>query len=146
MAMAGGLLAPLLLLVGLGRVSGVTGSLLLNLEGGCTVLLAVVWFGEHVGMRAGTGIGRHDARRVDARLDLGGHDPRRAGALAVVGACLGWAIDNNLTQSLSIRDPLVLAQVKGLVGGGTALAIAAGAGQADAAFSYPRRRARSRIV
>ena len=46
------------------------------------------------------------------------------GVLAVSGACLGWAIDNNLTQRLSVRDPLAIAQVKGLLGGGVALALA----------------------
>jgi drug/metabolite transporter (DMT)-like permease len=40
-----------------------------------------------------------------------------AGALAVSGACLCWAIDNNLTQKVSAADPLLLASLKGLVAG-----------------------------
>ncbi len=133
-AMAGGLLAPLLLLVGLGRVSGVTGSLLLNLEGPLTVLLAVVWFGDYVGLRAGTGIAAMMLGAATLAMTAGVTTPDALGTLAVVGACLGWAIDNNLTQLLSLRDPLEIAQVKGLVGGGTALAIALSTGQAIPPF------------
>ena len=46
---AGGVLGPLLLLTGLSRVSGLIGSLALNLEAPFTVLLAVLVFGEHLG-------------------------------------------------------------------------------------------------
>jgi len=48
---AGGILAPILMLVGLDRVRGVVGSLLLNLEAPFTILLAVVVFREHLGRR-----------------------------------------------------------------------------------------------
>jgi drug/metabolite transporter (DMT)-like permease len=58
MTLAGGVLAPLLLLAGLRRVSAVTGSLLLNLEGALTVTLAVLFFGDHLGGRAAAGVGR----------------------------------------------------------------------------------------
>src|SRR5262249_928934 len=40
-----------------------------------------------------------------------------AGAMAVSGACLCWAIDNNLTQKISAADPLLLASVKGMAAG-----------------------------
>jgi drug/metabolite transporter (DMT)-like permease len=46
------------------------------------------------------------------------------GVLAIAGACFGWAIDNNLTQRLSLRDPLAIVQAKGLVGGSLALVLA----------------------
>src|SRR5262249_14272615 len=48
---SGGVLGPLLLLTGLSRVSGLVGSLVLNLEAPFTVLLAVLVFGEHLGRR-----------------------------------------------------------------------------------------------
>jgi drug/metabolite transporter (DMT)-like permease len=45
----------------------------------------------------------------------------------IAGACLAWAIDNNLTQKVSGRDPVTIAAVKGLVAGvvnvGVALAL-----------------------
>jgi uncharacterized membrane protein len=34
------------------------------------------------------------------------------GALALAGACLAWAVDNNLTQRLSLRDPVAIVQLK----------------------------------
>jgi drug/metabolite transporter (DMT)-like permease len=40
-----------------------------------------------------------------------------AGPLAVIGACLAWGIDNNLTRKVSLADPLAIVQVKGLVAG-----------------------------
>jgi drug/metabolite transporter (DMT)-like permease len=47
-----------------------------------------------------------------------------AGALAIAGACLSWAIDNNLSQRLSLRDPMAVAQVKAAGAGLTSLALA----------------------
>ena len=41
----------------------------------------------------------------------GGNLDALGGAL-IVAACLGWAIDNNLTQKLSIRDPFQIVAVK----------------------------------
>lgn len=131
MTAAGGVVAPLLLLVGLRRVTAVNGSLLLNLEGPLTVLLAVVFFGEHLGMRAALGAAIMMLAAATLSLAPGmdlAADVR--GVLAVAGACALWALDNNLTQRLSLRDPLALAQVKGLVGGGFALLLAALGGYA----------------
>jgi drug/metabolite transporter (DMT)-like permease len=39
------------------------------------------------------------------------------GALAIVGACLAWGTDNNLTRKLSPADPVQIATLKGLVAG-----------------------------
>jgi drug/metabolite transporter (DMT)-like permease len=45
----GGIVGPVLMLVGLGRVSGAVGSPLLSLEAPFTIALAVVFFREHLG-------------------------------------------------------------------------------------------------
>jgi drug/metabolite transporter (DMT)-like permease len=98
--------------------------LLLNLEAPLTVVLAVVLFGEHLGARAliatalivlgGVALG-------DGSADVSG---RWIGAGLVAAACLGWALDNNLTQRLSLRDPLTLAIVKTLAAGTINLVLA----------------------
>jgi len=72
MIVAGGILGPFLLVVGLGRVSGVAASLLLNLEAPFTMALAVLAFGDHLSRReamgaaavvaGGAAIGSHPAR------------------------------------------------------------------------------------
>src|SRR6266571_5227280 len=49
--LCGAILGPSLMMLGLQRVSAVTGSLLLNLEPPLTILIAVAWFGEHLGWR-----------------------------------------------------------------------------------------------
>src|SRR5205814_5498658 len=50
-------------------------------------------------------------------------------AFAVLGACLAWALDNNLTRKVALTDATFIAMVKGLIAGVTniALALAAGA-------------------
>jgi drug/metabolite transporter (DMT)-like permease len=48
--------------------------------------------------------------------------------LAVIGACLCWGIDNNLTRKVSASDPLQIACIKGLAAGSLNLAIGLAAG------------------
>lgn len=122
---AGAVVAPVLLLVGLRRVSAVTGSLALNLEGPFTVILAVLFFGEHLSAR--TTVGTFLIILGAAILSftpgaaLGGD---AVGVLCITGACLGWALDNNLTSRLSLRDPVAIVKTKGLVGGVVSLGLA----------------------
>ncbi len=120
----GGILGPLLLMIGLQRVSAVTGSLLLNLETPLTILLAVAFFGEHLGLRqAGAavlivlGAAIVGQRSSELRAEW-------LGVAAIAGASLSWAIDTNLSQRLSLRDPVAYSRVKLLAGGGTTLALA----------------------
>jgi len=42
----------------------------------------------------------------------------------VLGACLAWGLDNNLTRKVSLNDASWIAAVKGLVAGGTNLGLA----------------------
>lgn len=46
------------------------------------------------------------------------------GSLLIVGACLCWAIDNNLTRKVSANDAMVIASLKGLIAGSVNLSIA----------------------
>ncbi len=113
-AVTGGIVGPVLMLVGLERVSGMTGSLLLNVEGPLTALLAVLVFREHLERRALLG---STLIFVGAAALAAGSNAGRAelgGVLALVGACACWAIDNNLTQRLSLRSPLAVVRFKTL--------------------------------
>jgi drug/metabolite transporter (DMT)-like permease len=49
-------------------------------------------------------------------------------ALAIVGACVAWGIDNNLTRKVSAGGPLQIAGAKGLIAGLLNLTIALTAG------------------
>jgi len=121
---AGGVLGPLLLLTGLSRVSGLVGSLVLNLEAPLTVLLAVLFFGEHLGFRE-AGAAAVILLGVVLLSSAGeGGESDVIGVAAIAGACLSWAIDNNLTQRLSLRDPVAVARTKSLGAGAASLVLA----------------------
>ncbi|MHB1513141.1 MAG: DMT family transporter [Acidiferrobacter sp.] len=125
---AGGIIGPVLLMEGLTRTGAANASLLLNLEGVLTALLAWIVFRENVDRRIATGMALIVAGGVlvswkEGAIALG------SGSLLIAGACLAWAIDNNLTRGLSARDPIQIAGLKGLVAGltNTAVALALGA-------------------
>lgn len=123
----GGMLGPLLMLLGLERISALAGSLLLNLEAPFTALLAVVIFGEHLGRRGICAVAAIVAGAAALTWHPGGLRADWIGALAVAAACLCWALDNNLTQRLSLHDPATVALIKALGAGSCMLAIALGA-------------------
>jgi drug/metabolite transporter (DMT)-like permease len=113
----GGIIAPVLLLLGLSNMPASGASLLLNAEGVFTALLAWFVFKENFDRRIALGMFAILLGAVvlswnaDARLD------RFFPALAILGACLSWAIDNNLTRKVSLADASWLASMKGLVAG-----------------------------
>jgi drug/metabolite transporter (DMT)-like permease len=121
----GGLAAPILMLYGLARATGSEASLLLNLEMVFTVVVAVVGFGEHLSRHeaaAGLLIGA-GAAWLTFRPGGAGAAHGVTGDLCIAAACLCWALDNNLTQRLSIRDPRRVVAAKGLGAATCALAI-----------------------
>jgi drug/metabolite transporter (DMT)-like permease len=126
----GGVLAPVLLLVGLERVSGTTGSLLLNLEGPCTLVIGVIVFAEHLPRRAAFGAAAVFAG--GALLSLGGLGGSidAFGVACIALACVLWGVDNNITQSLTVRDPQAIVRVKAGAAAATniTLALVLGAG------------------
>lgn len=126
----GGVLAPILLLLGLVQTPAATASLLLNLEAVLTALIAWIVFRENANRRIVLGFTLIVAGAVLLALpgptqQLGlGH-----GALLIAGACLCWALDNNFTCKVSKSDALFIAGLKGWVAGvvNTAIAIILGA-------------------
>jgi drug/metabolite transporter (DMT)-like permease len=124
--LVGGLASPLLMLAGLGRVSGVAGSLLLNLEAPFTMLIAVAAFREHMGRRtlAAAALIVGAAAWLGLRGSAGEAPSQVTGVLALAGACAGWGLDNNLSQRLSLRDPSAVVLIKTGGAGGLAVALA----------------------
>jgi drug/metabolite transporter (DMT)-like permease len=115
--LAGGVVAPVLMLLGLARVTALTGSLLLNLEAPFTVLFAVALFREHLGRYAALAIAFIVGGAVVLKLEPGAVGADTLGVLLLAGACACWAVDNNLTQKLSLKDPFAIVRVKTLVAG-----------------------------
>jgi len=120
---SGGVVAPALLMAGLARTPASTASLLLNLESVFTAVLAWVVFRENVDRRIVLGMGAIVAGGAllswDGAVSLTG----MPGPLLVAAACLGWAVDNNLTQRISAGDPVQIAALKGLVAGAANLGL-----------------------
>jgi drug/metabolite transporter (DMT)-like permease len=125
---AGGVVAPLLLVFGLVRTDGATASLLLNLEAVLTALIAWVAFRENVDRRVFLGM----MAIVAGGVLLAWQETPKAGNLLgpalIAGACLAWAIDNNLTRRVSGGDAATIACLKGLVAGSVNMALAVGLG------------------
>ncbi len=121
---SGGVVGPLLLMLGLVATPAATASLLLNLEGVLTAVLAWVVFRENFDRRIALGMAAITAGGL--LLSWEGRPELSVpwGPLAIAGACLAWAIDNNLTRKVSAGDPLQIAATKGLVAGAANLAIA----------------------
>ena len=120
----GGILAPLLLLMGLTRVSGVVGALLLNIEAPLTMVIAVGLFHEHLGRRSTVGAALIVLGVVILTAQGGTGRADALGVIAIAGACACWALDNNLTQRLSLRDPVAIARTKSLAAGTCSVALA----------------------
>jgi drug/metabolite transporter (DMT)-like permease len=126
----GGVLGPIALLFGLVHVSGSTASLLLNLESIFTAVIAWVVFKEN----ADRGIVLGMIAILAGGIVLSWPKDETGisdwiGPLAIVAACLCWAIDNNLTRKVSASDAIFLASCKGLIAGtvNTILALFIGA-------------------
>ncbi len=114
---AGGIIGPVLLMLGLTGMPASGASLLLNAEGVFTALLAWFVFKENFDRRIALGM---MAIVAGALVLSWPGEARFAGlwpALAVLGACLAWGVDNNLTRKVSLTDATWIASVKGLVAG-----------------------------
>lgn len=124
----GGVVGPLLLMWGLAQTPASSASLLLNLEGVFTALLAWFVFKENFDARIAWGMALIAAGGIClswmGRPEVG----VPWGSLAIVGACFAWAVDNNLTRKVSAGDPVQIALLKGLVAGGVNTLLGLGLG------------------
>ncbi|MBC7724557.1 MAG: EamA family transporter [Burkholderiaceae bacterium] len=120
----GGVLGPVLLLVGLVNIPASGASLLLNAEGVFTALLAWFVFTENFDRRIALGMLAIVAGAVVLSVPSGAEFGSPWPSLAVLGACLCWGIDNNLTRKVALNDATWLAAVKGGVAGPVNLILA----------------------
>lgn len=111
LTLLGGVVGPVALVLGLARMPAASSSLLLNLESVFTLAIAVAVGREHLGRRGA----------ASAALTLAGAVVLSGGSLSgaswlgtalIALATLAWGIDNNLSQRLSLRDPIQIATLK----------------------------------
>ena len=113
---SGGVAAPILLMWGLINTSASTASLLLNMEGVLTALTAWFVFRENFDWRVLSGMMLIVAGGVLLSWQEAPKDIPWS-SLAIIAACLCWAIDNNLTRKVSAKDSVQIASIKGLAAG-----------------------------
>ncbi|MEB3105702.1 MAG: DMT family transporter [Cyanobacteriota bacterium] len=111
LTLLGGVVGPVALVLGLARLPAASSSLLLNLESVFTLAIAVLLGREHLGRRG----------MVSALLTMAGAVLLSEGSLSgasasgcalIALATLAWGIDNNISQRLSLRDPVQIATCK----------------------------------
>jgi drug/metabolite transporter (DMT)-like permease len=111
LTLIGGIAAPICLVNGLALLSAGSASLLLNLEAIFTMGIAIALGREHL---SGKGLAAA-ALLLGGAVIIGGGTTTGTtlhGAVLIALACLGWGIDNNISQRLSIRDPMQIALLK----------------------------------
>jgi len=104
-------------MLGLSRTPAATASLLLTVEGAATALLAWFVFRENFDRRIALGMACLVAGAAIVSWSGTPTAESLIGPLAIIGACIAWAIDNNLTRKVSLADPLRIVQLKGLIAG-----------------------------
>jgi drug/metabolite transporter (DMT)-like permease len=125
--LTGGVIGPVLLMLGLSTTPASSAALLLNVEGLATMAIAWLAFKENVDRRLLVGAAAILGGAVILSWQ-GGPAGFGLGALAIAGACIAWGIDNNLTRKLSSADPVQIAMLKGLVAGAVNLILALATG------------------
>lgn len=117
--LCGGILAPVLLMVGLTKASASSAALFLNLETVFTALAAWFLFKEHTSRHIVMGMvlivigGFILAWSNHFTVDI------LSGIIFITLACFFWAIDNNVTRNISNVDPLKIVAIKSIVAGTT---------------------------
>lgn len=126
---AGGIVGPVLMMYGLRATTASSASLLLNLEGVFSILIAWFVFRENFDRRVALGVVAITAGAALLSLNRGLVWDNAAGAAAIAGACLAWALDNNFTRKVALSDVTHIAMLKGLVAGAVNVAIALALGR-----------------
>lgn len=127
---AGGVAAPIILMVSLKNTPAATASLLLNFEGVATSVIALLIFKEALGKRIWYAIGLITLASVILTWDAQGAWGLSWGAAGVLLACIFWGLDNNFTRNISAKNPLSIVTVKGIAAGSVSLGIALATGGA----------------
>jgi drug/metabolite transporter (DMT)-like permease len=109
---------------GLSQISGFSASLLLNLEGIFTAVIAVMFFKEKAGKRLWLALICMTAAGVFLTWDSSQDKFNFLGPLLVTFSMICWGIDNNLTRNISTRNPIQITGIKGFVSGLISISLA----------------------
>lgn len=121
---SGGIVAPICMMTGLTLTTGFAASLLLNLEGLATAVIAYLFFRENLGWRLGIAVVCMTAAGILLSWDASTSSLTVSGPLLLLAAGIAWGVDNNLTRHISGKNPVQISQIKGLVAGTASVLIA----------------------
>jgi drug/metabolite transporter (DMT)-like permease len=121
--LVGGVAAPIVMMVSLRQTTAAAASLLLNFESVATVLIAAVLFKEAVGRRIWTAVAFVALAGAFLSVAPGGGWAISLSSLGILLACVLWGLDNNFTQRISAKDPMVITMIKGIAAGVVTLAL-----------------------
>lgn len=124
----GGVVAPILFIYGVDRGSAAAASLMLSFEGIATAGIAWLVFKERFHWLLAVAIAIILSGTIILNSSGAGQLSNPLVILAVMGAALCWAMDNNLTRHISHRDPVIIALGKNLIAALVNGAIAASLG------------------
>jgi drug/metabolite transporter (DMT)-like permease len=130
------ILAPVLLMFGLGMTTSANASLLNNFEIVATSIIALVIFKEVIGRKMWIAIGLVFIASVLLSFEDLSAFSFSLGSLLVLGASISWGLENNFTRKLSIKDPLLIVVIKGLGSGVGSLSIAYFTNMLDGSFQF----------
>jgi drug/metabolite transporter (DMT)-like permease len=138
--LAGGILAPIILMFSLQNTPASTASLLLNFEGVATTLIGLFFFHESISRRAFAAISAITLASIFLSTNTQSANFLSGlgfslGALGIMLACTLWGMDNNFTRNISAKDPLTIVAWKGLVAGTFSLLLGLWIGQQLPALS-----------
>lgn len=122
--LVGGIIGPISMMTGLTLISGFSASLLLNLEGLATAMIAVFFFKENAGKNLWLALVCMTIAGILLTWDPSQGKFNIAGPLLIIFAVVCWGMDNNLTRNISHKDPIQIAKIKGFVAGTTSLSLA----------------------
>ncbi|MBA4389754.1 MAG: EamA family transporter [Syntrophus sp. (in: bacteria)] len=122
--LSGGIISPICLMFGLSQISGFTTSLLLNLEGIFTAIIAVIFFKENAGKRLWLALMCMTLAGIFLTWDSSQGKFNLLGPLLITLSMIFWGIDNNLTRNISTRNPMQITRIKGLVSGLASISLA----------------------
>ncbi len=125
-------MAPLAFAYGIKTGLAFEVSLLLNLESVATTIIAWIFFHEYVGKRVWLSKVFIVIGAILLTLDFKNGIVFSLSSMWVLGTCIFWGIDNNVTRDLGELSPLALACIKGLGAGlfNTSFALVLGQGSA----------------
>jgi len=136
---SGSIIAPFFFFNGLNQTTAVNASFLQNAECLFTVLIALIVLKEHANKKEWVGITLIIVGTIllatNAQFSLLSLNHGIVGNVLILGACLFWGLDNNLSKFLCFKEDIILiTALKCLIGGSVLLLLGF---MLNLSFSFP---------